>query len=292
MAFDTTTDDVLRGVRLDGRTVLVTGASSGIGLETARALASAGATVIAGARSGDVPLDLASFESIRAFAAETLVRHPRIDVLVNNAGVMFTPFARTADGHEMQFGTNHLGPFLLTALLMPALLAAAPARVVNVASAGHHRSDVLWEDPNFERRPYDKFAAYGQSKTANILFTRELDRRFGPRGVHAYAVHPGVIATGLVRHMTDDDREVLRQRLADAPGGPIAQKSIEAGAATSVWAAVAPDLDGHGGAYLADCALSHDLAPWAGDPDAAERLWRMSEELVGEQFADPTVNWA
>jgi NAD(P)-dependent dehydrogenase (short-subunit alcohol dehydrogenase family) len=290
MAFETTTDDVLRGVRLDGRTVLVTGSSSGIGLETARAMASAGATVIAGARSGDEPLDLSSFESIRVFAARTLVRHPRIDVLVNNAGVMFTPFARTSDGHEMQFGTNHLGHFLLTALLMPALLTAAPARVVNVASAGHHRSDILWDDPNFERRPYDKFAAYGQSKTANILFTRELDRRFGPPGVHAFAVHPGVISTGLVRHMSDEDRQVLRQRLADAPSGPIPHKSIEAGAATTVWAAVAPELDAHGAAYLADCALCDDLAPWARDPAAAERLWTLSEELVGQTFAAPRVN--
>jgi NAD(P)-dependent dehydrogenase (short-subunit alcohol dehydrogenase family) len=283
MAFDTTTADILRGVRLDGRTMLVTGSSSGIGLETARSLTAAGATVIPGVRRGDPPLDLASLASVRTFAVEVLDRYPTIDVLVNNAGVMFTPFTRTADGHEMQFGTNHLGHFLLTALLMPALLAAASARVVNVASAGHHRSDIHWDDPDFERHPYDKFAAYGQSKTANILFTRELDRRFGPHGVHAYAVHPGVITTGLVRHMTDDDRDVLRQRLADAPGGPIAHKSIEAGAATSVWAAVAPELDARGGAYLADCEISDDLAPWAQDPSAAVRLWTMSEELVGQE---------
>jgi NAD(P)-dependent dehydrogenase (short-subunit alcohol dehydrogenase family) len=281
MGADTTASEVLRDIRLDGKTVLVTGASSGIGLETARSLTAAGATVIPGVRTGEVPLDLASFDSVRRFAGDVLARHPRIDVLVNNAGVMFTPFTRTVDGHEMQFGTNHLGHFLLTTQLMPALLAAAPARVVTVSSAGHHRSDVIWDDPDFECRPYDKYAAYGQSKTANILFTRELDRRFAGRGVHAFAVHPGVIATGLVRHMDDTERAVLRRRLADGEGGPIPQKSVEAGAATSVWAAVAPELDTHGGAYLADCALSDDLAPWARDDPAAARLWAMSERFAG-----------
>jgi NAD(P)-dependent dehydrogenase (short-subunit alcohol dehydrogenase family) len=309
MAFDTTTDQVLDGVRLDGRTALVTGATTGLGLETARALAAAGATVVLGARSDEkaaaakaaitarVPdarldhavFDLTSLASIRAGAADVLARHDRLDLLVNNAGVMFTPFERTADGFELQFGTNHLGHFLLTALLAPALLAAAPgARVVNLSSGGHRASDILWDDPNYETRPYDKFESYGQAKTANILFSRELDRRFGPAGVHAYAVHPGMIVTDLGRHMTRDDRHALAERFKASPTGAAPQyKTVEQGAATSVWAAVAPELDAQGGAYLADAAVSDDDAPWTRDAEAAARLWAMSEELVGQPFPAP-----
>ena len=221
-------------------------------------------------------LDLTSLASVRAFASWLLERHPRIDLLVNNAGVMVTPFERTADGFEMQFGTNHLGHFLLTGLLLP----AAPGRVVNLSSGGHRASDIHWEDPNYETRPYDKFEAYGQSKTANILFSVELDRR----GVPSYSVHPGMIATELGRHMTKEDMQSLRDRASQSPtGGLPGYKSIEEGAATSVWAATAAELAGQGGAYLEDCRVSEAMA-YARDPEAAARLWALSEELVGDRF--------
>ena len=191
-------------------------------METARALAAAGAHVVLAARNAErteaaarsirerVPgavlevgsLDLTSLDNVRAFATWYLDRHDELQLLINNAGVMYTPFEHTADGFEMQFGTNHIGHFLLTCLLVPALLAGAPSRVVNLSSGGHMGSDIVWDDPNFERRDYDKFAAYGQSKTANILFSVELDRRLADRGVHSYAVHPGMIATELGRYMT------------------------------------------------------------------------------------------
>jgi NAD(P)-dependent dehydrogenase (short-subunit alcohol dehydrogenase family) len=301
---ETTTDEVLDGVDLHGKVAVVTGASTGLGLETARALAAAGAHVVLAVRSDEkgadalgkirahVPeaslehgiCDLTSLESVRSFAAWVLERHPRIDVLINNAGVMYTPFGRTAEGFELQFGTNHVGHFLLTNLLLPALLAAAPSRIVNLSSGGHQASDVIWDDPNYERRPYDKFESYGQSKTANILFTVELDRRLATRGVRSYAVHPGMIVTELGRYMTKDDMRDLRERAKRGPGGGLpSYKSIEAGAATTVWAATAPELADTGGVYLADCAIA-PARDWALDPERAARLWTMSEQLVGERF--------
>lgn len=302
----TTTDDVLEGVDLSGKLALVTGASGGLGLETARALAARGATVVLAARSREkseaalrgirerVPgarlesqeLDLASLASVRRSARSFLERHDRLDLLVNNAGVMATPLARTADGFELQFGTNHLGHFLLTGLLLPALAAAAPARIVNLSSGGHMISDVHWDDPNFERHAYEKWTAYGQSKTANVLFTVELERRLGALGVHAFAVHPGMIMTELGRHLTKDDIAALETMAKSAPGGGglPAFKSIPAGAATTVWAATAPDLSLRGGTYLADCQISAEHAAWATDPAAAQRLWALSERLVGEAF--------
>ena len=304
MAFDTTTDQVIEGIRLDGKTALVTGASTGLGLETARALASAGAHVVLGVRTEEkaekataaiherVPdadlepglIDLASLNSVRRFADRFRSKHRDLHLLINNAGVMYTPFERTAEGFELQFGTNHLGHFLLTALLAPSLVAGAPARVVNLSSGGHRSSNILWDDPNYETRPYDKMQAYGQSKTANILFTRQLENVLGPRGVNAYAVHPGVIITELGRYMTKDDLEEIGKRAAKSPGGPLQYKPVEAGAATSVWAAVAPELEGKGGAYLVDCAISDEDAEWTRDADAAARLWAMSEEYVGQAF--------
>ncbi len=309
MAFETTTDDVLEGVRLDGRIAVVTGASTGLGIETARALAAAGAHVVLAVRSDEkgeasaariresVPdaslehavVDLASLESVRRFGAEVSGRHPAIHLLINNAGVMYTPEERTVDGFELQFGTNHLGHFLLTALLLPSLLAGAPSRIVNLSSNGHRSAGIDWDDPNYERRPYDKFSAYGQSKTANVLFTRELERRYGDRGVHAYAVHPGVIATDLGRYMTREDLKALRARIAEAAastppsGSSLEYKTVPQGAATSVWAAVAPELEGQGGAYLADCRISDEDAPWTRDTADAARLWTLSEELVGHR---------
>jgi NAD(P)-dependent dehydrogenase (short-subunit alcohol dehydrogenase family) len=309
--FDTTTDEVIDGLDLGDKIAIVTGASTGIGVETARALAAAGAGVVLAARDAErteaaassirerVPgsavevglLDLTSLDSVRTFAAWYLDAHDELHILVNNAGVMYTPFGRTTDGFELQFGTNHLGHFLLTCLLVPALLAGAPSRVVNLSSGGHVGSDIVWDDPNFERREYDKFAAYGQSKTANILFSVELDRRLGDRGVHAYAVHPGMIATELGRYMTADDMSALRERAKRGPtGGMPPRKSIEQGAATTVWAATAPELATQGGTYLADCQVTDQHAPWVRDPESAARLWALSESLIGEQFPLDSVD--
>ncbi len=305
MSFETTTDEVLEGVDLGGKIAVVTGASTGLGLETARALASAGAEVVlAGRDSSRIDaaaatilerepnaqleqglLDLTSLESVRAFAEWYANGHDRLHLLVNNAGVMYTPFEHTAEGFEMQFGTNHVGHFLLTCLLVPQLLADPPSRVINLSSGGHRGSDIVWDDVNFERRDYDKFAAYGQSKTANILFSVELDRRLASRGVHAYAVHPGMIATELGRHMSRDDFAQMAERAKAAPSGGLPpRKTVEQGAATSVWAATAPELDGQGGTYLADAEVTDEYAPWARDPESAKRLWALSEEMVGQTF--------
>ncbi len=307
---DTTTDEVLEGIDLDGKQALVTGGSGGLGAETARALASKGARVVITAR--DVAkgeevaagirkstgndgveveaLELGSLASVRDFAERFLARHDALHILVNNAGVMACPFEKTTDGFERQFGTNHLGHFLLTGLLAPALLRGAPARIVSVSSRGHHQSPVVFDDIPFERRPYQKWLAYGQSKTANILFAVELERRLGARGVHANALHPGVIATDLARHLVPEDYEQLRKR---APGGRMRMKAVEAGAATSVYAATAPELEGRGGLYLEDCHVAEvddaegavgGVRSYALDPEAAKRLWSISEEWVGQRF--------
>jgi len=312
--FESTTDDVIAGdgsgrVDLAGKVALVTGASTGIGLDTARALAASGASVTMAARDAEklaaaadslrerLPgaqidtgvLDLASLDSVRGFAAGWLAGHDRLHLLVNNAGIMFAPYGQTAQGCELHFGTNHVGHFLLTNLLAPALLADPPARIVNLSSGGHHASGIVWDDVNFERRDYDKMAAYGQSKTANVLFSVELDRRLAPLGVHAYSVHPGLImTTELGRTMTRDDFEgMMAKAKASADGGGSGMppaKSIEQGAATAVWAATAPELDAHGGAYLEDCHVSA-AAPYATDPDDAARLWALSEQIVGQTFS-------
>jgi len=307
---DTTTTEVLAGIDLDGKLALVTGGSGGLGAETAQALASQRARVVITAR--DVAkgeevarrirqstgndgieveeLELGSLASVRAFAERFLARHGALQILVNNAGVMACPFAKTEDGFELQFGTNHLGHFLMTVLIAPALLRAAPARVVSVSSRGHQMSPVVFEDIHFERRPYEKWSAYGQSKTANILLAVELERRLGERGVHANAVHPGVIPTDLARHMVQEDFAHLRKR---APGGQMHIKSVEAGAATAVYTATAPELEGRGGLYLEDCHVAavndaenaaEGVRSYALDPAAATRLWSVSEEMVGQSF--------
>lgn len=307
---DSTTDDVLDGIDLTGRVALVTGASGGLGAETARALASRGAAVtltarnlvkaeqvaasirdsVSGARVEVMELELDRPDSVRAFAKRFLRTHPALHMLVNNAGIMACPLERTPEGWEMQFATNHLGHFLLAGLVTPALLAAAPSRVVSVSSAGHRFSPLAFDDIHFERRPYDKWKAYGQSKTANVLLAVELDRRLRDRGVRAYGLHPGGIMTELGRHLSADDIEELQSR---APSGRIEWKTVPAGAATSVWAATAPELDGLGGIYLEDCQLARPraseeqmggVADYALDTEAASRLWSVSEQTVGQVF--------
>ncbi|TAL23330.1 MAG: SDR family NAD(P)-dependent oxidoreductase [Frankiales bacterium] len=296
-----TTDEVVRDLDLTGRTALVTGVSAGLGVETARALTSVGARVLGAARDLGkakaaldgldvelVELDLADLASVRACAETVLELAPSLNVLVNNAGVMAPPLLRTAQGFELQLGTNHLGHFLLTRLLEPALVAGAPARVVNVSSRGHLRAGLDLDDPHWHTRPYDKWKAYGQSKTANVLFTVELERRWGPAGVHAYALHPGVIMTELSRHLTEADLAALSSG-ARPGGGQLTLVDVPTGAATQVWAATTPELEGRGGLYLEDCAIagptpgdgSAGYAPWAVDPEVARRLWEWSEREVG-----------
>ena len=243
-------------------------------------------------------LDLASLQSARDFGETFAAQHQRLDLLVNNAGVMFPPLTRTADGFELQFGTNHLGHFALTAGLLPLLIASKKARVVNVSSAGHRFSGIDFEDPNFERREYDKFIGYGQSKTANVLFAGELDRRFNGHGVNSFSLHPGMIATDLARHMTGDDFNVLIERAkaraaedeetvgeGDSNSGMPSFKTIPQGAATSIWACVSPQLDADGGAYCSDCTIAAP-EPWACDPEAARQLWELSEQLTSTKFAE------
>ena len=302
----TPASEVVEGIDLSGRTAIVTGGGSGIGIETARALASAGAQVVLAVRNleqGEAvaaeighgvtveALDLSDFASIRAFADRWGDRP--LHILVNNAGVMACPLSRTRDGLEMQLGTNHFGHFLLTVLLAPALVAAATparhARVVALSSIGHRRSDILWDDPNYRSRPYDKWEAYGQSKTANALFAVGFDRRFRDRGVNALSVMPGGIRTPLQRHIPHD--EMVAMGWIDASGKlSDVFKTPQQGAATSVWAAVAPELEGLGGLYLEDCAQAapwdkatpyNGVAPHALDPEAAERLWALSVETTG-----------
>jgi NAD(P)-dependent dehydrogenase (short-subunit alcohol dehydrogenase family) len=217
-----------------------------------------------------------------------LAAHPHIDVLINNAGVMACPFAKTADGFELQFGSNHLGHFLATCLLVPALRRGTASRIVSLSSRGHHMSPVVFEDIHFERRPYDKWQSYGQAKTANVLFAVGLERRLGKSGIHAYAVHPGAIVTELGRHLQPEDIQFLQARSRG-----MQFKSVEQGAATEVFSATAPELEGRGGLYLEDChvAATNDAADaldgvksYALDPQLAERLWDLSEKAVGTRF--------
>ncbi|QDQ97050.1 SDR family NAD(P)-dependent oxidoreductase [Tomitella fengzijianii] len=300
-----TAQEAAAGVDCTGVTALVTGAGGGLGEQTSRALALAGARVIVTARrSGSaeaaaqrirdaVPgagvetltLDLADLRSVAGAAATVSARSGGLDLLINNAGVMYAPLSRTADGFELQFGTNHLGHFLLTTMLLPALHGAAersgtPSRVVTVSSDGHRGYPADLDDPNFHARDYDKFAAYGQSKSANALMTVELESRCGDAGVHGFAVHPGVCGTDLARHMDRADFARMRQLVADSGSSALdTLKSPAQGAATSVWAATAPSLDQYGGAYLSDCAIGQ-AAAHARDPQTAERLWELSERLV------------
>jgi NAD(P)-dependent dehydrogenase (short-subunit alcohol dehydrogenase family) len=316
-----TTDDVLSGVSLHGKRILVTGVSAGLGVETARSLAVRGAQVVGAARdltkakaatmqarkdaaaSGGslelIALDLASLKSVRACAEGLLARSEPFDVVIANAGVMATPFGHTADGFETQFGTNHLGHFVLVNRI--ASLIRAGGRLINLSSSGHRYSNVDLQDPNFERTPYEPFVAYGRSKTANILFAVAFDGRHRKRGVRAAAVHPGGIHTELGRHI-DPTRiqgiiDQMNQQLAAEGKPPFQWKTVPQGAATSVWAGVVASADEMGGRYCENChvghvvpehvtisAISEGVRGYALDRNTAEALWKKSEELVGESF--------
>ena len=297
----TTAREVLGDRRLDGVTVIVTGGYAGVGLETTRVLSAAGATVVVPARTPDKAraalagmnrvevesLDLFIPETIDAFAARFLASDRALNILINNAGIMAPPLLRDARGFESQLATNHLGHFQLTARLWPALRKARGARVVELSSRGHRISAFDFDDPNFERRPYDKWIAYGQSKTANALFALALDARGEADGIRAFSVHPGAVVTDLMRFMAEDE---VRSAISAAEGiEPL--KSTEQGAATSIWCATNPQLDGMGGVYCEDCDIAvsvpadfrgaSGVRPWASDPVLAERLWKKSEEWTG-----------
>ena len=318
-----TTEDVLSGVNLEGKRILVTGVSAGLGVETARSLAAHGARVVGAARdlpkanaatdqvrkdaAGNrgsfelVQLDLANLKSVRACADGLLAKGEPFDVIIANAGVMATPFGHTADGYETQFGTNHLGHFVLVNRIAP--LIRAGGRLINLSSAGHRYSNVDLNDPNFERTPYEPFVAYGRSKTANILFAVAFDKRHRGRGVRAAAVHPGVIRTELARHIGADHLQTVIDRISKemtAQGKTFQWKTIPQGAATSVWAAVVAPTDEIGGQYCENCHVGQIVPPdtaisgisegvrrYALDPQNAEALWGKSEELVGESFSRP-----
>ncbi|MEM7288178.1 MAG: SDR family NAD(P)-dependent oxidoreductase [Actinomycetota bacterium] len=320
MTYDasTTTDQILEGLDLAGRHFVLTGASSGLGEETTRALADHGATVtmlardpeknaaaadrvrgaVAGADLRQAQVDLADLSSVRA-VGDQLGDAP-IDVLINNAGVMACPYGTTADGFEMQFGTNHLGHFVLTATLMPSILAGESPRVVTLSSAAHGRADVDLADPGFATTEYDPWISYGRSKSANALFARELARRSADTGLLSFAVHPGGIMTELGRHLTQEMIQEMLDGLdersneasGDDSGGGFEFKSVEAGAATQVWAATRTAAE-HNGAYLADCRVgevgvdvgTYGIEPHILDDATAADLWDLSEQMTGQTFS-------
>ena len=303
--------EVARGHDLSGRTAIVTGGATGIGIETARALAEQGADVVIAVRKENLAeaavasiaetakgkvgwemLDLSSLASVREFAKRWGGKP--LHILINNAGVMACPQGYTEDGLEMQIGTNHFGHYLLAVLLAPALEAGAkqagkPSRVVSLSSIGHRRGGVNFNDPHFRERAYDKWESYGQSKSANSLFAVGFDKRYKDRGIRANAVMPGGIMTPLQRHMSREEQMALGwiNEKGEVREG---FKTPEQGASTSVWAAVGDELEGVGGLYLEDCAQAAPWTkevPWAGvmphalDPDAADRLWELSRETTG-----------
>jgi NAD(P)-dependent dehydrogenase (short-subunit alcohol dehydrogenase family) len=312
---ESTTDAILEGVSLSGKRVLVTGVSAGLGVETARALAAHGAEVVGAARdltkakaatagvraaaNGGglelIELDLASLESVRVCADALVDDGKPFDLVIANAGVMAAPLGKTVDGFETQFGTNHLGHFVLVNRI--ASLMKPGARLVNLSSAGHRYSDVDLDDPNFERTPYDPWVAYGRSKSANVLFAVEFDRRHKGDGIRATAVHPGGIQTELSRHLAPEAIQALIDRISAATraaGEPdFKYKTVPQGAATTVWAGVVAAANDVGGRYCEDCHVAEiepnpakraGVKPYALNPDTAKALWAESEEMVGERF--------
>ena len=309
-----TTDEVLAGIDLSGTQALVTGVSAGLGVETARTLSAHGAKVVgtardlskgrralheAGAKDVElVELDLANLDSVRTAADQLAAAGSSFDLVIANAGVMATPFGHTVDGFETQFGTNHLGHFVLINRITP--LIRAGGRVVSLASSGHRFADVDLEDPNFENTPYDPYIAYGRSKTANVLFAVEFDRRHKARGIRATAVHPGGIMTELGRYQSDEQIKAL----LDASGLDLETfewKTIPQGAATSVWAGVVGNADEVGGRYCENChvttnvtdgpigVVAEGVRPYALNPERAQALWAKSEQMVGEHFETQTA---
>ncbi|SFK60265.1 NAD(P)-dependent dehydrogenase, short-chain alcohol dehydrogenase family [Sphingomonas sp. NFR04] len=309
-----TADEVLRDIDLTGRTAIVTGGASGLGLQMTRALAAAGAQVIVPARSPEkaqaalagvenieiAQIELMDLSSIDRFADAFLDARRPLDCLIHSAGIMAAPIGRDSRGNESQLAINHLAPFHLTDRLGPALKAAGSARVVSLSSRAHRLAGVDFNDPNFVERPYDPWLAYGQSKTADALFAVELDRRARAAGVRAFSVHPGSILTDLARHLSpeqvrafgamDEKGEIRIDPLNDL-------KTVQQGAATALWCATSPLLADLGGVYCEDCNVAPLREPddprkdgvrtWAADADLATRLWALSERLVGQ----PTTSW-
>lgn len=302
-----TAQEVVQGIDLSGKNAVVTGGYSGIGLETVRALAGAGAKVTVPARRPDAArealsgisgvtvaqADLGDIASVRRFAADYAAANPRLHLLVNNAGIMATPLNRIGPGWESQFGTNHLGHLSLYQGVLPSLRNAGGARVVALSSTGHILSDVIWDDPNYENRKYDKWEAYGQSKSSNALFALGVDMREKANGIRAFSVHPGGIFTNLQRHLHDEEMVVLGWK---NPDGTLPErvkasfKSPGQGASTTVWAATSPKLEGRGGVYCEDCDIAQAATEssqryqhareWITDEARAERLWTMSDTFL------------
>ena len=309
---ESTADEVLDGINLTGKRVLVTGVSAGLGVETARSVVAHGGTVVGTARdlskarnalaqAGNpsvelVEMDLASLASVRKAASELLERAKPFDVIIANAGVMACPQGKTQDGFETQFGTNHLGHFVFVNRLVPLLKSGA--RVVTLSSAGHQMSDVDLQDPNFEHTPYQAFAAYGRSKTANILYAVALDDRLKGRGVRATSIHPGGIQTELGRHLTPELIEQMMARInkaaaASGQGPGFRFKTVPQGCATSVWSGFVALADAVGGHYCEDCHVCEvnddpnsrvGVRSYALNLTHANDLWRKSEEMVNERF--------
>ena len=291
--FTTTADEVLAGTDLTGRQVVVTGATAGLGLAAATSFARAGADVALVGRDADrlaaaveavavgpgtvtaEQADLADLDAVEDLATRLTDRLGRLDVLVLNAGIMAAPLSRSPQGHEMQLAVNHLGHHVLTAALLP-LLERSKGRVVALSSSGHWLGGFDFDDPDYTARDYDPWGAYAQAKTATTLFAVEMARRFGPKGVTTVAVHPGVIKTELQRYLTPEQEEqVLAMSAADL-------RSVEAGAASIVWAAVAPEVADSNGSYIANCSIADEMrAPHAADAGVAARLWDTTEEMVG-----------
>ena len=306
--------DILTGKDLTGKVAVVTGGYSGIGLETTRALAAAGAKVYVPVRNVDkaaetlatlatiergevipLPMDLGDFASVRRFVAEMLENESQIDLLINNAGIMACPEARIEGGWESQFGVNHLGHFLLTKGLLPALLAADSPRVVCLSSIGHRRGGVNFEDINFEKTPYEKWTAYAQAKTANALFALVLDMKYSDQGLRAFSVHPGGIMTPLQRHLQNEEMVALGWLDENGNLSELAAalfKSTTQGCTTTLWAATSDMLEGKGGLYCEDCDVAEladedtpryfGVAQWAVDPDLAVKLWELSESATAQ----------
>jgi NAD(P)-dependent dehydrogenase (short-subunit alcohol dehydrogenase family) len=322
----TNATEILRGIDLSNKVTIVTGGYSGIGLETVRVLRAAGAKVIVPARdlkkaaaaTNEIrgieiqTMDLLDALSIDAFAKRFLASGQSLHILVNSAGIMASPLARDSRGYESQFSTNHLGHFQLVVRLWPALRKANGARIVSVSSWGHRHSPIVFDDPNFERRPYDRWLAYGQSKTGNVLLAVAADERGKSENIRAFSLHPGgIVGTGLEKYLTKE--ELRKAGVIDDHGNPVLDssrgfKTVEQGAATSVWCATSPQLDGLGGVYCENCDIAPlvgaadeanrtteairqvgsrplGVMPYAVDPLAAGRLWTLSEQLTGATLA-------